>query len=92
MTSDPESQDCPHCGEPCDRHSVDVGVGVIRGPWGCGNCGWSSDSAYDSRVSIRRDGDDRVFDQYGVSHHVDRSDGQVVLAGLNVNRRGEENP
>ncbi len=83
-----DRQECPHCGEECDRESVDVGIGVMRGPWGCGNCGWSEDPAYDSRVGIRRDGDDRVFDQNGVSHHVDRIDGAAVVAGLNVNTRG----
>ena len=37
---------CPRCGEPCDRESVDVGVGIIYGPYGCG-CGWSEDPQYD---------------------------------------------
>lgn len=32
--------DCPQCGEECYRDEVDVGVGVIYGPWGC-YCGWS---------------------------------------------------
>lgn len=32
---------CPNCGEDgCHRDEVDVGVGVIFGPWGC-PCGWS---------------------------------------------------
>lgn len=84
-----ESQDCPHCGEECDRASVDVGVGVIHGPWGCPHCGWSSSPEYDSREGIRRDGDNRVFDQYGASHHVTRPEGAAMLAGLNVSRRGE---
>jgi hypothetical protein len=65
---------CPHCYKfggiqiAVWRDSVDVGVGVIHGPWGCGNCGWSSDPEYD-----RRDGDspaqiehpDAFVDQYG---------------------------
>lgn len=83
-----ESCACPHCGEPCDREEVDVDVGVIHGPWGCAGCGWSSDSAYDSRDGVRPDGDDRVFDQYGVSHHTSRIGGMAVRAGLNVNGRG----
>jgi hypothetical protein len=37
---------CPKCGEECDRDEVDVGVGVIYGPYGCG-CGWSEDPNYD---------------------------------------------
>lgn len=38
---------CQKCGELCDRDEVDVGVGVIYGPWGCYSCGWSEDSRYD---------------------------------------------
>lgn len=38
---------CPKCGEECERDSVDVGVGVIYGPYGC-ICGWSEDSRYDA--------------------------------------------
>lgn len=37
---------CPKCGEDCDRDEVDVGVGVIYGPYGCW-CGWSEDPRYD---------------------------------------------
>jgi hypothetical protein len=33
MTS--ELMSCPKCGDRCERDSVDVGVGVIRGPYGC---------------------------------------------------------
>ena len=36
---------CPNCGEECNRDEVDVGVGVITGPWGC-YCGWSESEAY----------------------------------------------
>lgn len=39
---------CPRCGGDCDRDSVDVGVGVLHGPWGC-MCGWSEDPEYDSK-------------------------------------------
>lgn len=38
---------CPKCGCEADRDEVDVGVGVIYGPYGC-YCGWSEDSRYDS--------------------------------------------
>lgn len=38
--------DCPRCGEACERYDVDVGVGVIYGPWGCA-CGWSQAPEYD---------------------------------------------
>jgi len=39
--------DCPKCGHECMRDDVDVGVGVIYGPWGC-YCGWSEDPRYDA--------------------------------------------
>ena len=83
-----KSFDCPHCGEGCDRDSVDVGVGVIYGPWGCPNCGWSSDPQYNSRGGVRPDGDERVFDQYGNSCHISRPGGLAILAELNVSKRG----
>jgi len=38
---------CPHCGEQAQQDSVDVGVGVIFGPWGCSACGWSESEDYD---------------------------------------------
>lgn len=79
---------CPHCGESCEHEEIDVGVGWICGPDGCPNCGWSENPKYDSREGIVRDGDDRVFDQFGVSYHVERPDGALVLSGLNVVRRG----
>jgi hypothetical protein len=85
-------QDCLHCGSSCVRDAVDVEVGVRYGPWGCGECGWSEWPEYDSREGVRHDGDDRVFDQYGMSHHVDRLDGAAVLVGLNVASRGEAKP
>ena len=60
---------CPNCGESCDRDSVDVGVGVIHGPFGCANCGWSEDSKYD--LSQDRDPVDEkggAIDQWGGYH------------------------
>ncbi len=40
---------CPECGEEdLHREEVDVGVGVITGPFGCLNCGWSEDPYFDS--------------------------------------------
>jgi len=42
-----EDEKCPKCGEEMYRDEVDVEVGVICGPWGCGYCGWSSDPRYD---------------------------------------------
>jgi hypothetical protein len=46
---------CPKCGEECDREEVDVGVGVLHGPWGCLNCGCSSDSNYDCSAEWSKD-------------------------------------
>lgn len=39
---------CPKCGGFCDRESVDIGIGVIQGPYGCFDCGWSEYPEYDS--------------------------------------------
>lgn len=60
---------CPKCGERCDRDSVDVGVGVIHGPYGCACCGWSESEEYD--LSGGRDPlDDKggAIDQWGGYH------------------------
>lgn len=38
---------CPKCNCECDREEVDVGVGIIYGPYGCPQCGWSQDPEYD---------------------------------------------
>lgn len=46
MSAD-QGMKCPKCGEECWRDSADVGVGVIYGPYGCGNCGWSESEEYD---------------------------------------------
>ncbi len=39
---------CPKCSTPCHRDEVDVGVGIISGPYGCPGCGWSEDFEYDA--------------------------------------------
>lgn len=39
--------ECPNCGEEPFRDEVDVGVGVLYGPYGC-YCGWSESPEYDS--------------------------------------------
>jgi ribosomal protein L37AE/L43A len=40
---------CPECGEEdqVERDEVDVGVGVIYGPWHCYACGWAEPSLVD---------------------------------------------
>jgi len=37
------SKKCPICGAPCDRHEVDIGVGVQYGPWTCTECDWNEE-------------------------------------------------
>lgn len=48
---------CPRCGGEAHRDEVDVGVGVVTGPWGCG-CGWSEQQEYDGLFGggVRPDG------------------------------------
>ena len=61
--------DCPKCGNRCDRDEVDVEVGVIYGPYGCYNCGWSEDSRYDSSegesIAQKEYGNDYIVDSRG---------------------------
>lgn len=47
LAIDEQDPRCPRCDEVLDRDGVDVGVGIIYGPWGCECCGWSSDPQYD---------------------------------------------
>lgn len=64
-------RNCPKCGEECDRQSVDVGIGIIYGPWGCSNCGWSEHPEYDSSEGespAQKANPDRVVDQWGCLH------------------------
>lgn len=52
---------CPNCG--CDdlsRDEVDVGIGIICGPYGC-ECGWSESDAYNQLLETRKP----RTDQYG---------------------------
>jgi len=42
-----ESMKCDKCNAECHRDDVDIGVGVIYGPYGCPECGWSQDPEYD---------------------------------------------
>ena len=57
---------CPKCNEECERDSVDIGVGIIHGPYGCPCCGWSEDSDYDlSGDKEALDEKGGAIDQYG---------------------------
>jgi hypothetical protein len=59
------SDPCPRCGEyELYRESVDVGVGVIHGPYGC-PCGWSEDEEYDAEKGGGWQEDGGYCDPYG---------------------------
>lgn len=51
---------CPKCNsDGCWRDSADVGVGIIYGPYGCPDCGWSESPEYDlsdGKSAIRDNG------------------------------------
>ena len=76
---------CPKCGEECSRDSVDVGVGVIYGPWGC-ICGWSSDPHYDASNGPSPAqlvaGDGKWVDSRGGVHSVDRIADNLARFGV----------
>jgi hypothetical protein len=60
---------CPKCNADCSHDSVDVGVGVIHGPYGCPDCGWSENSDYDLSVDKSPvDEKGGVIDQFGGYH------------------------
>lgn len=46
MNYDHSIERCPKCGGETHQDSVDVGVGMIFGPRGCTECGWSEDEEY----------------------------------------------
>ena len=57
---------CPRCRETeLYRDSVDVGVGIIHGPYGCPNCGWSENEAYDLEKGGGLQEDGSYLDPYG---------------------------
>lgn len=61
-----EIKECPKCGGEVDQHTIDIGVGIIEGPWGCIDCGWSEYEEYDlstGRSPIDEKGG--VTDQFG---------------------------
>jgi hypothetical protein len=52
---------CHACGDQAWRESVDVGVGVIYGPWGC-YCGWSEWPEYNQlRSDVKKHTDQFGF-------------------------------
>lgn len=54
---------CPNCKTECERDSVDNGVCMQFGPYGCPNCGWSECEEYDlNKIKQPENG---IIDQYG---------------------------
>lgn len=49
-----DEMNCPSCGGYCYRDSVDVGIGIIHGPYGCTECGWSEWEEYDKRNGLSK--------------------------------------
>ncbi len=79
---------CPKC--KCDelhRDEADVGVGIIYGPWGCPQCGWSEHPSYD--LSEGKDPVDikgGAIDQYGGYH----PPGSSMALAYRLAKMGEE--
>lgn len=88
---------CEKCSSPCLQESVDVGVGIIYGPWGCPDCGWSEDKQYDCSnglLPLHPDYPGRFVDQFGSAHSVVRvmentGDHMSIEAGVLVDHKGE---
>ncbi len=70
---------CPKCAEECWRDEVDVGVGVIYGPWGCCCCGWSEADLDELRGQYPG----KYIDPQGGVHDVDRIVENAERFGLN---------
>jgi len=56
---------CPKCNAECERDEVDVGVGVVYGPYGCPGCGWSESEDYDISGVPKQDKNGWAIDQFG---------------------------
>lgn len=67
---------CALCGKACQRESVDVGVGIIHGPYGCAECGWSEDPFYDrssgTSPAQKQAGEEYFVNQYGVMQKIQK--------------------
>lgn len=72
---------CPKCDEHCKRDEVDVGVGILTGPWGCPRCGWSESAEYDQHNPLNVGPDERggFKDQFG-GYHPAGSDMAIAYA------------
>ena len=62
-----EDSVCPRCKERGGlwRESADVGIGVIYGPWGCPDCGWSESEEYDLEFGGGVQDNGSYLDPYG---------------------------
>lgn len=61
---------CPNCNEFCSRDSVDNGVALLYGPWGC-ECGWSEEEEYNQLTGPKyTKGIERKLDQWGRAHYI----------------------
>lgn len=70
---------CPKCKAECHRDEVDIGVGVIHGPYGCPNCAWSESDEYDlSSGKTPLDEKGGAIDQYGGYHPPESSTAAAI--------------
>lgn len=57
---------CPRCGSTeIYRDDVNIGVGIIYGPYGCPECGWSESEEYDLEFDGGLQEDGSYLDPYG---------------------------
>lgn len=79
--------ECPKCGGDCDRDEVDVGVGVIHGPYGCFECGWSESAEYDSSEGVsqkEQENPDFMVDPQGGMIRKSAVEGRLKHFGVNT--------
>lgn len=67
---DKSNAPCPKCGGETWQDSADIGVGIIYGPRGCVECGWSEDDEYSMLIEENCQPDMRggYKDQFGGYH------------------------
>ena len=65
---------CPSCGSQCHREEADVGIGIMHGPWGCPECGWSESPEYDQLDGLTYSEGGYRTDQYGWLYPTERRD------------------
>lgn len=65
---------CPKCkSTEVWRDSVDVGVGIMHGPYGCAECGWSENEQYDQSKGPKYSKSGCLTDQWGGLHPMIKS-------------------